>query len=388
MEGNFLPDWAEQALGALIVLLIVIDVFLTVLYARAGIGTVSNLVVKLTWLFFRAVSKPFGSYRGTVLSLCGPMILVLLITVWTFALTLGAALIIHPELGKSVQVSSGETPTDFITALYAGGSSLSVVGASDFTPKTAEFQLFYILNSLIGMSIVSLTLMYLMQVYNALQRRNGLALKLYLATGETGDAAELLAGLGPEGKFDGGYSNLADMAMDMAQVKESHHFYAVLFFFRFNESYYSMTQTSLTSLDTVSLIKSALSDERYAWLKESLSTTQLWRASMMMLKTSANTFLSGEMPDEQKQPDEQTLESWRRRYFAALKRLRQANIETIADEQAGFEIYVSLRSKWEDYITSLAPQMAYGMEEVDSAGSNPESALERRDFRARQHSVG
>jgi len=55
MEGNFLPDWAEQALGALIVLLIVIDVFLTVLYARAGIGTVSNLVVKLTWLFFRAV---------------------------------------------------------------------------------------------------------------------------------------------------------------------------------------------------------------------------------------------------------------------------------------------------------------------------------------------
>jgi hypothetical protein len=109
---------------------------------------------------------------------------------------------------------------------------------------------------------------------------------------------------------------------------------------------------------------------------------------MMMLKTSANTFLSGEMPDEQKHPDKQTLESWRRRYFAALKRLRQANIQTIADEQAGFEIYVSLRSEWNNYITSLAPQMAYGMEEVDSAGSNPESALERRDFRARQHSVG
>jgi hypothetical protein len=178
------------------------------------------------------------------------------------------------------------------------------------------------------------------------------------------------------------------MAMDMTQVKESHHFYAVLFFFRFNESYYSMSQTSLTALDTVSLIKSALSDEKYAWLKESLSTTQLWRASMMMLKTSANTFLSGEMPDEQKHPDEQTLESWRRRYFAALKRLRQANIETIADEQAGFEIYVSLRSKWEDYITSLAPQMAYGMDEVDTAGSNPESADERPNFRARQHSVG
>jgi hypothetical protein len=61
-------------------------------------------------------------------------------------------------------------------------------------------------------------------VYNALHRRNSLGLKIHLLGGESGDAAELLCGLGPEGKFNGGYNNLAQMAVDLSQVKESHHF--------------------------------------------------------------------------------------------------------------------------------------------------------------------
>jgi hypothetical protein len=87
-----------------------------------------------------------------------------------------------------------------------------------------------------------------------------------------------------------------------------------------------------------------------------------------------------------KQPDEQTRERWRRRYRAALQRFRQAGIEIIADETAGFEIYVSLRVQWDDLIASLAPLLAYEMEEVDPAGSRPEFN-ERQDFRARSHSA-
>lgn len=388
MDGQFLPAWAEQFIGALLILLILLDVFLTVLYARAGIGILSNLVAKMTWRFFRRLSKLFGSYQGIVLSLCGPAILVLLIAVWTFVLTLGAALVIHPSLGTSVTVLSGETPTDFVTALFAGGSSLAVVGASEFTPTTGGFQLFYIFTSLLGVSITSLTLAYLLQVYNALQRRNGIALSLHLGTGETGDAADLVAGLGPEGKFDGGYSNLTDLATEMAHVKESHHFYAVLFFFRFNESYYSISQSTLVALDTVTLIKSALDDKKYAWLKESLSTTQLWRASMMLLETMEDTFLSDELSDEQKQPDKQMLENWRRRYTAALKRLRQANIETVADEAAGFNTYAALRAEWDGYIRMLAPKMGYEMKDVDAAGTDPAAVDRRHNFQERQHSVG
>ena len=92
--------WLEQAFGALLITLVLLDVFLTVLYARAGTGIFSKWMASLVWRVFCLVSKPFGRHRGTVLSFCGPVILVLLVTTWDFGLTLGAALVIHPAHGS------------------------------------------------------------------------------------------------------------------------------------------------------------------------------------------------------------------------------------------------------------------------------------------------
>lgn len=76
---------------------------------------------------------------------------------------------------------------------------MSIVGAGDFSPQTGTARLFYLFTALTGISVTSLTLMYLMQVYTALHRRNTLGLKIHLLAAETGDAAELLCGLGPGG---------------------------------------------------------------------------------------------------------------------------------------------------------------------------------------------
>ena len=379
-------NWLEQAIGALLMTLVLLDVFFTVLYARVGTGILSSPLSKLVRRVFNLVSKPFGRYQGTVMSFCGPVILVLLVAMWDFGLTLGAALVIHPALGASVAKSSGATPTDFITALQAGGNSTSIVGSGDFSPQTSAFRLFYLFASLTGTAIVSLTLTYLMQVYSALRSRNSTALNFHLASGETGDAAELVAGLGAQGKFDSGHSNLSELAVKVTEAKEGHHFYPVLFYFRFSEPHYAVSRFTLVALDSVTLIKSALDDQKYEWLKESAAVAQLWRATMLLLTSLTDNFLPGETGE--KQPDEQTRERWHRRYRAALQRFRQAGIETIADETAGFEIYVLLRAEWDNLIASLAPLLAYEMEEIDPAGSRPESAATRQDFRARAHSAG
>ncbi len=233
------------------------------------------------------------------------------------------------------------------------------------------------------MSVISLTLTYLMQIYTALQRRNVLGLSFHLSSAETGDAAELVAGLGPEGQFSSGYSNLAELARQLTQTKEAHHFYPVLFYFRFQAPYYAVSRCTLMALDTVTLIKSGLDDEQYAWLKESASVAELWRAAMMLVMTLGDTFLPEGKPDPGAAPDEQTREQWRRRYLAGLRRLRQAGIQTLRDEQSGAEAYVALRSRWDAYIRALAPALAYSMEEIDPVGCAPESTGERREFRAR-----
>jgi hypothetical protein len=359
----------EQVLGILLILFVLLDIFLTVLYARIGTSIIGFRVGRLIWGFFVKASKIFGPKRGAFLSFCGPVILVLLVGFWALGLTLGAAFIMHPELGKFIRASKGETPTDFVTAMYAGGTSMAIVGASDFTPHTSPTRLLFLFNSLIGMSVISLTLTYLMQVYTALQRRNVLAMNLHFLSGCTGDAAELLARLGPQGQFSGGYTNLSERGVEMTQAKESHHFYPVLFYFRFSDSYHSVSRSTLVALDTVSLIKSALDEQKYRWLKEAAAVAQLWEASMMLIIALQDTFLPHGAPDREAQPDQQTRDHWRARYRNALLRLRQAGIEITADEQAGAEAYISCRRQWDRHITNLAPSMAYSIQEIDAAMS-------------------
>lgn len=372
--------WFEQILGVLLLLLILLDVFLTVLYARANAGIISNRVATVVWWVFKTIAKPFGRLRGEILSFCGPSILVMLVLVWALGLTLAAGLIIHPHLGTSVRPANEETPHDFMTALYAGGSSISIVGANNFTPHTATFRMIFLFNSLIGVSVTSLMLTYLMQVYTALSRRNTFSLNVHLASAETGDGAELLAHLGPGGKFETGYANLSTWAMDLTQAKESHHFYPVLFYFRFRQPFYSVSRFTLVSLDAATLIKSALSDKEYAWLKNSGAVEQLWDAAMMLLETVGDTFLHGATRGAPPVPDDDTWELWRRRYFAALRTLRQAGIQTVEDEQAGAEYYVNLRRQWNHYIMNMAPLLGYSKEDVDPVGYRTEVSNEERQF--------
>ena len=196
-EITMLLAWVKQISGISIVLLILLDVFLTVLYARMGSGLLSPKLARTVWRVFRLVARSFPRHCDRIASFCGPVILVCLVFVWVAGLTLGNGLLFHPVLGSAIRSSSGNTPTDFVSALYAGGSSISIVGSADFSPQVAHYRLIYLFNSIVGLSVTSLTLTYLMQIYSQLQQRNTFGLKVYLATSETGDAAALIAGLAP-----------------------------------------------------------------------------------------------------------------------------------------------------------------------------------------------
>lgn len=59
----------EQGLGILLILIILLDVFLTVLYARIGTSIIGFRVERLIWASFVKASKAFGPRQGAVLSL-------------------------------------------------------------------------------------------------------------------------------------------------------------------------------------------------------------------------------------------------------------------------------------------------------------------------------
>jgi hypothetical protein len=361
----------EQLLGLILMLAVLADVFLTVLYARAGTGLISERLGRLIWHLFRAVAS--GRDRPAALFICGPAILVVLVLTWSVTLALGAGLLFHPELGSGIKTSNGATPTDLMSAIYVGGSSLSIVGASNFSPQTAAMKILFLFNSVVGTSVISLTLTYLMQVYSALRERNAFALRLHAMSAETGDAAELLVGLFQNGKFSNGYSSLSNVASDLAALKEAHHFYPVLFYFRFRAPYYSLSRAMLITLDAATLIRAALDDAEAAWLKDSAAVRQLWSLSLMLLATVSETFLDVD-PDRAEAPQADERAQWRARYLAALRRLAEAGLPVRKDDAVGAEAYISQRAAWDHLITALAPAMAYSIPEIDPAAEPREAA--------------
>ncbi|WP_267361409.1 MULTISPECIES: two pore domain potassium channel family protein [unclassified Methylobacterium] len=356
----------ERASGVLVMGIVLLDVFLTVLYARIGTGLIAERAAHLTWMVFRRAADAAGTHRGAVLSFCGPVILLLYVLLWAVGLTLGAGLIIHPGLGIGVQAGNGPTPTGVFTALYAGGSSMAIVGASDFKPTTDAYRLVYLVNSLIGMSVTSLVLTYVMQVYGALRQRNALGLQLHILAAETSDAGELLARLGPRGQFSGGYSHLVALADAMAAMKETHHFYPVLFYFRFQKPYYSVSAQAYLTLDTVSLIRSTLAGEDTAWLKEAAAVEALWRVAQMLVVTLETTFLPGD-PPVTKAVDPRERQRWRAHWGRGMSRLAEAGI-AVAQEEAAVQAYIDLRTQWWPHIARLAPAMAYRSTDVEGRG--------------------
>src|SRR4051812_22322671 len=336
--------WIEPLAGTLLMALVLADVFLTVLYARAGTGVISDRLARLVWLALRGLASERS--RGHLLSFCGPAIVVALLLTWSTLLALGAALIVHPQLGTTITNSNQDTPTDFITALYVAGSSLSIVGGSNFAPQSAGAKLLFLLNSVIGTSVISLTITYLMQIYGALRSRNSLCLKIHALSGETGDAAELLAHLFADNQLTAGYNNLSDLAAGITDAKEAHHFYPILFYFRFPEPYYSVSRAWLVALDAVSLIRSAL-PKQADWLKQSGAVTQLSAATLLLLSTLSNVFLQDKASAEADSADHR---QWRIRFEAARQRMRQAGISVTHDEDASLKSYIDQRRVWDHLI--------------------------------------
>jgi hypothetical protein len=348
-----MQDWLEPLAGGIVLAITLLDVFLTVLYARAGTGLLAPRLARGVWRVFRWFS---GARHAGVLNYCGPAQLVALVLMWGVLLALGSALMIHPALGAGVESSSGSTDTDFVTALFVGGSSMSIVGASDYGPTSPGYKLLFLFNSLVGMSVTSLTITYLMQVYTAVRSRNTLGLMMHAQSGDTGDAAELLARWGPRGRFDGGYNNLSTLAGEVAAIKETHHFYPVLFYFRFEERYYAPSHILLIALDAAALVRTALDPRELGWLQESAALAELERASALLLRTLNESF---PVLHESSADGPHSDERWRLRYRNALLRLREAGLPTRSDPEAGAREYVELRANWEPGLQALAPALAF-----------------------------
>jgi hypothetical protein len=356
----------EQLAGVALILVTLADIFLNVLYARAGIAIFSRPLAHAVRNAFTAAGKLSGRRHARVLSFCGPVLVVVLLLVWVAFLITGSAMIVHPALGHAVRSSMPGSGDDFVTALNVAGGTIASVGPAPFAAFTAPYKLLFLWDGFMGISVVALVITYLMQLYAALQARDELALKVELMTAQTGDAARLVAGLFPHGHFEAGLGVLTDFAAELSGVKEAHHLYPVLFYFRFPQPYYELSRFTLVLLEAVAFIRTALDEREAGWVKRLAVLEHLERGGLVMIDTLHRVYLrdEGAGPPE---TSEAEMAAWRRRYVRGLAVLRDAGLPVRRDVVRGCDAYIALRSQWHEPLIRLGAAIGHRPEEIDPA---------------------
>lgn len=170
-------DALVQAVGALLVLAAVVDVFHTV-YHPAGRGRLSSAVMASVWVL--ATRLPGGGSR----SLAGPVGLVACVGVWAGLLVVGWALVFWPVMPGGFAYGAGRDParrSGVLDALdVAMTTTTTTLGLGDVVATSTALALATTLSALLGLVLLTSAVSWVLQAYPAPARRRALAARVDL----------------------------------------------------------------------------------------------------------------------------------------------------------------------------------------------------------------
>ena len=234
--------WVGLVLGAGIVLGTLGSVVVTLVVPRGLRSRIAFAVADLLRATLRPIARRRERYedRDRILSLAGPIYLMLLLATWVLLLYAGFALMFWPFAGNS-----------FPEALRLAGSSMFTLGfatAEGAAPTALTF-----LAAAVGLIVVALQIAYLPTLYAAFNRRETLVTMLESRGGVPSWGPEILARhelIDNVSSLASLYARWEEWAADLA---ESHSTYQALVFFRSPHPLRSWITGLLSVLDAAAL---------------------------------------------------------------------------------------------------------------------------------------
>ncbi|MFP5313023.1 MAG: potassium channel family protein [Actinomycetes bacterium] len=215
-EGGFVT-----AVGAALILLMVSDVFLTLLYPH-GSGPVGRTIMRVFWLASRKV-------RGGASSIAAPLAMAAVIAAWAALAAVGWALLYLPHLPDGFSYPS-DIPrhADFAEALYISLVALSTAGFGEIVAIHPALRLVMAFQAVAGFGLLTATVSWILQTYPALSRRRGLAHQLNLFREAAGPAG--ISSLEPRhaaAQLESMAENVASVSIDLLSFNETYYFHEV-----------------------------------------------------------------------------------------------------------------------------------------------------------------
>ena len=211
-------DMLWTVLGAGLVLLMLVDVFRTLLYPH-GSGPVGRAIMRGFWLVSRKL-------RGRGSFIAAPLAMAAVIGAWAGLAAIGWALLYLPHLPAGFVHAAGVPQRgDFGEALYISLVTLSTVGFGEIVPAHPLLRLVVALQAVTGFGLLTATVTWILQTYPALNRRRALAHQLNLFREAAGPAGVL--SLDPRhaaGLLESMAGNVASVSIDLLAFHETYYF--------------------------------------------------------------------------------------------------------------------------------------------------------------------
>ena len=204
--------------GAALILLMVADVFHTLLYPH-GSGPVGRTIMRGVWLASRKL-------RGGVSTVAAPLAMAAVIAAWAALAAVGWALLYLPHLPDGFSYSANvPRQADFAEALYISLVALSTAGFGEIVATHPLLRLVMAFQAVAGFGLLSATVSWILQTYPALSRRRALAHQLNLfrdAAGPSGVAS--LEARHAAALLESMAGNVASVSIDLLSFHETYYF--------------------------------------------------------------------------------------------------------------------------------------------------------------------
>src|SRR5438067_11885721 len=149
------------AAGVGLLLLTAYDVYATVLHARSRYGPVGERLNRTVWRVARWVAFRLArARRHHFLNGVGPLLLPMLIGTYIVLLVAAFALVYYPRMESQFAASRRAADLGFVDAIYFSGVTLTTVGYGDTVPQSAQMRLVALIESAMGLTLVSLSIAY------------------------------------------------------------------------------------------------------------------------------------------------------------------------------------------------------------------------------------
>ncbi|MFB3915822.1 MAG: potassium channel family protein [Terriglobales bacterium] len=241
--------------GFAIILIILGDAFETIILPRRVTRKIrlTRLFYRNTWLPWRALATRVRDrkLRESLLSLFGPMSLLMLLVLWAVAMIVAFAML---QWACGSKLYAHDMPPGFGMDLYVSGTNFSTLGIGDIIPRSGMARFLTALEAATGFGFLALVIGYLPVIYQAFSRRESHISLLDARAGSPPAATELIRRYAESRALNEIEPLLLEWEHWAAELLESHISYPVLALFRSQHSNESWVGALTSILDTSALL--------------------------------------------------------------------------------------------------------------------------------------